>query len=131
MLRIVLVTLALLFPAAVSAATCPGADPEITSVVVKAVQPAGSVTHYVLSGAVTNLGASPQASNLLQSVDIFEADDRLDTKSIPPLHAGESYTFKYVVTRSSDAGKGSTMLGFQLDPVSGCSTGEDRYTFSF
>ena len=50
-------------------------------------------------------------------MDVFNAEDKLDTKSVPPLKAGESFTFTYVSIRSSQAGKGTTQLGFQLDPI--------------
>jgi hypothetical protein len=77
------------------------------------------------------MGATGQPSNLLQSVDIFNAEDKLDTKSIPPLKPGESFTFTYVSVRSSQAGKGTTQLGFQLDPISPCTVGNDRYLLTF
>jgi hypothetical protein len=132
MYRTIAATLLLLLPAtAASAATCASSDPHITSVVVKGVETVGSVDHYLLSGTVVNMGATAQASNLLQSVVISDADDKLDTKSIPPLKPGESFTFTYVSTRSSQAGKGTTDLGFQLDPISACSVGNDRYTLTF
>jgi hypothetical protein len=132
MLRTFAAALLLMLPAvAVSAATCHGSDPQITSVVVKSVDTAGNVTRYHLAGTVTNMGATTQASNLLQSVDIFDADDKLDTKSIPPLKPGESFAFAYVSVRSSQAGKGTTQLGFQLDPISPCSVGNDRYSLVF
>jgi hypothetical protein len=117
--------------AAASAATCAASDPQIVSVAVKSVETVGSVDRYHLSGTVTNKGATTQASNLLQSVDIFDAEDKMDTKSIPPLKPGESFTFTYVSTRSSQAGKDTTVLGFQLDPISPCSVGTDRYTLTF
>jgi hypothetical protein len=132
MVRAIVATMLLLLPAvAAPAATCRGSDPQITTVVVKSVESAGSVDRYHLSGTIVNMGASAQASNLLQSVDIFDADDKLDTKSIPPLKPGESFTFSYVSTRSSQAGKGTTQLGFQLDPISPCSVGNDRYSLTF
>jgi hypothetical protein len=132
MLRTIAATLLLLAPAGVaSAATCAGSDPQITSVVVKGVDSAANLDHYRLVGTVVNLGASGQPSNLLQSVEIHDADDKLDTKSIPPLKPGESFTFTYVSTRSSQAGKGTTELWFVLDPLSPCSTGSDRYTLTF
>jgi hypothetical protein len=121
----------LLPPTAVSAAGCQVSDPQITGVVVKSVETVGNVDRYHLSGKVVNMGASAQASNLLQSVDIFDAEDKMDTKSIPPLKPGESFTFTYTSTRSSEAGKGTTVLGFQLDPISPCSVGNDRYTLTF
>jgi hypothetical protein len=132
MFRTIAATLLLALPAlAAPAATCHGSDPEISSVVVKGIETAGAVDRYHISGTVVNMGATAQASNLLQSVDIFDADDKLDTKSIPPLKPGESFTFTYVSTRSSQAGKDTSQLGFQLDPISPCSVGNDRYVLTF
>jgi hypothetical protein len=132
MFRTTLATLLLLLPAvSAPAATCHGSDPQITSVVVKSVETAGSANRYHLNGTVVNMGATGQPSNLLQSVDIFNAEDKLDTKSIPPLKPGESFTFTYVSVRSSQAGKGTTQLGFQLDPISPCTVGNDRYLLTF
>jgi hypothetical protein len=132
MLRTILATLLLALPAAAaSAAGCQGSDPQIVSVVVTSVETVGNVDRYHISGRVVNKGASRQASNLLQSVDIFDAEDKMDTKSIPPLKPGESFTFTYVSARSSQAGKGTTELGFQLDPISPCSVGTDRYSLTF
>jgi hypothetical protein len=131
MLRTIAATLLFCLPALTAHAACRGSDPQITAVVVKSVETAGNVERFHLSGTVTNKGMAGQASNVLQSVDIFDADDKLDTKSIPPLKPGESFTFTYISTRSAQAGKGTTQLGFQLDPISPCSVGTDRYSLTF
>jgi hypothetical protein len=131
MFRTIAATLLFMLPALAAQATCHGSDPAISSVVVKSVETIGNVNRYHLTGTVVNAGATAQASNLLQSVNIFDADDKLDTKSIPPLKPGESFTFTYVSTRSSQAGKGTTQLGFQIDPISPCSVGNDRYSLTF
>ena len=131
MLRTIAATLLLCLPALTAQASCHGSDPQITAVAVKSVEMVGNVERYHLSGTVTNMGATAQASNTLQSVDIFDAEDKLDTKSIPPLKPGESFAFTYVSVRSSQAGKGTTQLGFQLDPISPCSVGNDRYSLTF
>jgi len=135
MIRTIVAALILIAPSAVaSAATCGGAHPVITAVAIKSVDTAGALNHYQIGGTVVNAGSDPQASNVLQSVDIYQGDQKLDTKSIPPLKAGESYTFTYVAQRSSDAGKGTTKLTFQLDPSPGsenCGGGSDKYALSF
>jgi hypothetical protein len=131
MLRTIAATLLLCLPGLAAHAACRGSDPQITAVVVKSAESAGNIVRYHLSGTVTNMGSTAQASNLLQSVDIFDAEDKLDTKSIPPLKPGESFTFTYVSVRSAQAGKGTTQLGFQLDPISPCSVGNDRYSLTF
>jgi hypothetical protein len=125
--------------AAASASTaCAGADPTIVSVAVKGVNSEGGLNRYKLSGTVVNVGRMAQASNVLQFVDIYEVGGKLDAKGIPPLKPGQSYTFSYVVSRSRDAGKGTTELAFQLDvrqpspPGSqDCNADNDRFTLSF
>jgi hypothetical protein len=129
MFRTIIAALVLIAPAAVApAAACNG--PVVTAVVVKGVQTAGALNHYELSGTVVNDGAS-QASNVLQSVDIFENGEKLDTRSVPPLKAGESFAFTYVADRSSDAGKGTSKIAFQLDPLpQGCDA-SSAFTLTF
>jgi hypothetical protein len=100
---------------ATAAATCAGADPSIGNVTVSGVTPNGGLNNYHITGTVTNVGASAQAKDTLQSVDIYMADQKLDAKSIPPLAAGQSTTFDYVYQRSKDAGQGTTRLRFVLD----------------
>jgi len=113
-LAAVLFALALV-PLAAPAATCAGANPAITSVVVKNVTSSGTVDVYHLVGTVTNLGNQGQPSNTLQFVDIYTDTVKHDDRGIPPLAAGKSYSFGYNWTRSSDAGKGTTTMQFRID----------------
>jgi len=101
--------------AASAAAGCTGADPAILSVAVKDMTPVGAVNHYALSGTVVNVGSVAQAPDVLQFVDIYKGGVKLDSRGIPPLSAGQSYTFAYDSSRSSEAGAGSTVLRFALD----------------
>jgi hypothetical protein len=78
----------------------------------------GNLNHYLINGVVTNNGAN-ESSSTLQAVDIYKGPVKLDSKSIPPLKAGQSFTFAYVSDRSSDAGKGTTHLRFVLDEKNG------------
>jgi hypothetical protein len=115
MLRTIIAALLLVTPTlAANAATCVG--PAISGVVVKNVDTVGNLNHYQIAGMVVNNGPT-QSSSVLQSVDIYQGDQKLDTRSIPPLKAGQSYAFTYVADRASDAGKGTTTLKFQLDPA--------------
>jgi CARDB len=115
MLRTIIASFILLASsAAASAATC--SAPAITNVVVKNVDTVGNLNHYQIAGTVVNNGPA-QASNVLQAVDIYQGTVKLDTRSIPPLKAGQSYAFTYTSDRASDAGKGTTTLKFQLDPA--------------
>lgn len=99
----------------VQAQGCSAAGPAISSVSVSSATPDGNMTRYTLTGTVVNGGGS-QPSNMLQSVAIFMAGDKLDSRSIPPLQAGQSYKFSYDYLRSRDAGNGTTRLAFKLDP---------------
>lgn len=78
----------------------------------------GKLSHYQINGVVRNNGAN-QSSSTLQAVDVYKGPVKLDSKSIPPLRAGQSFTFTYVSNRSSDAGTGTSHLRFLLDAKNG------------
>jgi hypothetical protein len=94
---------------------CNGADPAIVSVAVKNVSQNGPINVYHLAGTVTNVGNRNQTSNVLQFVNIYVNRQKLDSRGIPPLRRGQSYTFGYDFQRSHDAGDGSSSFRFQLD----------------
>jgi len=106
--------LLLMQPVPSIAATCVGADPAVVSVVVKAMHQDGNINRYTLSGKVANLGSSAQAANTLQFVDIFRGSTKIDSRGIPALRSGESYTFQYIASRSAQAGDQTTALGFRM-----------------
>lgn len=110
----ILVALALA-PLEAAAATCEGPNPAITAAKVIGVTNAGTENVYRLSGTVTNLGGSRQPTNTLQHVGIYYAGDRLDSRSIPPLLAGQSFTFTYDWQRALDAGPGTTTVEFRMN----------------
>jgi hypothetical protein len=120
-----------------AAAACVGADPSVSNVVVKGTTADGNLNHYQISGTVVNLGTESQPSNTLQSVDIFKGTQKVDAKSIPPLKAGESYTFTYVSDRSADAGNGTSKLVFTIDVQNitsreqNCDLTNDSFTLTF
>src|SRR5713101_6412491 len=102
----VLAALALVALAQSSAfAACAGADPAIVSASAKSMTSDGQVNRYAVNIRVTNVGRRNQPSNLLQSVEIWQNDVKLDMKGLPPLRAGQSYSFTYVYQRSADAGE--------------------------
>ncbi|MGA7570884.1 MAG: hypothetical protein WCA52_04540 [Candidatus Aquilonibacter sp.] len=78
----------------------------------------GKLNHYQINGVVTNNGAN-QSSSTLQAVDVYKGPVKLDSKSIPPLRSGQSFTFTYVADRSSDGGTGTSHLRFVLDAKNG------------
>lgn len=136
-IRIVSAGLLLLaqLPLAAQASTCAGANPAVTSVVVKNVVPSGNVNQYHIQGTVTNLGSQGQANNTLQFVDIYEgaSQERLNDRGIPPLKPGQTYQFGYVWNRALDAGQNSTTLEFRIRMVQGtnCNTGNAIYKLTF
>jgi subtilase family serine protease len=129
---LVLFTLALA-PLGASAAACTGANPAIVSVVVKTVTTSGSLNTYHLAGTVTNLGSQGQPSNTLQFVDIYIDRQKRDAHGIPPLRPGQSYTFGFDWSRSTDAGNGTTTAHFVMDMRQGtdCNPGNGRYSVTF
>ena len=115
MRQLILGTLALVALAQTSAfAACTGADPAIVSAAVKGMTSDGRVNKYAVSIRVVNLGRLKQPSNLLQSVEIWQNDIKLDMKGLPPLRPGQSYTFTYIYQRSTDAGVGTSDLTLRL-----------------
>jgi hypothetical protein len=126
--------------AGAASAACVGADPAIASVSVKGVTQGGpgGVNRYNIAGTVVNMGSEGQASNVLQFVNIYENGDKLDSRGVPPLKAGQSYTFSYAVLRSADAGKGTGILSFRLDVRQpsppgreDCNPSNDSFTLRF
>lgn len=133
----VLLTVTSTSAAGMAAGTCAGPDPSLGKVAVGSVTTSGNLNNYHITGTVTNVGGATQAKDVLQSVDIYMADQKLDAKSIPPLAAGQSATFDYVYQRSKDAGQGTTRLRFVLDmhnpsgTAQDCSTQDDQTEVQF
>jgi hypothetical protein len=121
MIRVSIAALAILAlaPPAASAASCGGANPAITSVVVKNVTNSGSINTYHLMGTVTNLGSQAQPSNTLQFADIYIDGQKRNDRGIPPLAPGQTYNFGFDWSRSSDAGPGTTTVRFRIRMVQG------------
>lgn len=102
-------------PVPASAASCMGADPAVVSVAVKGMESSGGLNRYTLHAKVANMGNTSQASNTLQFVNIYKGSTKLDSRGVPPLRAGETYSFNYVSDRSAQAGAQTTTLGFRMD----------------
>ncbi len=139
MFRILIAVLAFLATTAPAlAAECSGVDLAVRSVSVKSVSTSGGLNHYKITGTVTNVGSASQGADALQSIDIYQGSDKVDTKSVPPLSVGHAYTFEYVSVRSTEAGSGTTKLRFQLNitrpsPADSqvCNMANDSYTLTF
>ena len=136
MQRIVLLGFLVLLATLGATPPCNGTGLSITSVAVKNVSSSGNLNTYHISGTVTNTGSQAEPNSALQSVDIFMAQEKLDAKSIPPLAAGQSYTFDYAYQRSNDAGNGTTHLRFSIDlhqagADAGCRLARGTYELTF
>jgi hypothetical protein len=131
MIRILCVVVFILAQSAVAAtaATCSGGNPAITSVAVKNVTSNGGLNYYHITGKVQNLGTQSEPSNTLQFVDIWQYGDRLDSRGIPPLAAGQSYTFSYVWQRNPEAARGSTTLNFRVRMAQGSDCNPNNGTY--
>jgi hypothetical protein len=120
------------------ASPCNGVDLAVRGVAVKSVSTSANVNRYELTGAVTNIGTTSQGADALQSVDIYEGKQKLNSRSIPPLKVSESHPFSYVFERSAGAGNGTTRLRFQLNithpspaDAQSCNMSNDSYTLTF
>lgn len=119
------------------AQACSGADPSVKAAET-GMTADGGINHYTIRISVTNAGNAQQASNVLQFVDIFQEGIKRDTRSIPPLRPGQTFTTTYIYNRSSDAGAETTTLTLSLNmrqPASpgaaNCSTANDSATVTF
>ena len=124
---------------AVATGSCAGADPALVGANVKGVTNSGNVNHYVVSVSVMNRGNANQPSNVLQSVDIFQNGNKVDTKGIPPLKAGQVYKFDFNFMRSAGAADGTTHFKFAIamhqpsgaPNAQDCTTGDDTLIRAF
>jgi hypothetical protein len=118
LLTAILFALALV-PGPAPAAGCAGANPAITSAVVKNVTTSGGLNNYHIVGTVTNLGTQGQPSNTLQFVDVYIDGQKRNDRGIPPLAPGQSYNFGFDWSRSTGAGPGTTTVRFRIRMVQG------------
>lgn len=95
---------------------CARTAPAISSVTSRIDDASGKVNTYALHVSVVNHGSQHQASNVLQSVSIFQDGSKVGEKGVPPLAAGGSYAFDYTFTRADGARPGTTSLAFRLEP---------------
>ena len=116
------------------AMTCSGADPAIASASVTGTKPQGGLNNISVGIRVVNRGGRAQASDVLQSVQVYQNDVKVDRKGIPPLRPGQSYTATYTFQRSTEANAGTTNLRFHLtvskpSPADGadCDSSNDTY----
>jgi len=112
------------------------ANPSILSANVQSVSTNGALNYYTLAINVQNQGYLRQPSDLLASVDVFQAGQRVDQLGLQPLGPGQSQRVQYTLKRSVEAGAGSTDLTFALDfnGRSGnnvdCRAGTETFTIS-
>ena len=120
-----LLTIACFLPAT-AAAQCGGATAVTASV--HDITTDGKMNYYHIATTVSNSGIG-QGASTLQFVDLYQRDEKLDAKGIPPLNSSESHTVYFTWKRSVEAGPGSTWLTFKLDPA--CTANQNGYTLRF
>jgi hypothetical protein len=125
-------------PAAVSAASCAGADTAITSLKVASVSHTQYANIYHVTVTVANIGHEPQSGDVLPFVDVMYDGNRLDEGGMPPLAAGATHAYTYDFKRSNDAGANTTTLNFHVryvrpDPPGreDCDRANDYATITF
>jgi hypothetical protein len=121
-----LLTIACLLPATAAAQCYHGKEALVANV--HDVSTDGKMNYYHIAATVANVGA-PQASNAMQFVDMYQHDEKLDAKGVQPLNPGRQQTVYFTWKRSVDAGPGTTVLTFKLDPA--CDTNHDLYNLTF
>jgi len=112
-----------------SAPACQGVDMAITAITSTSTQ-STDVTRFTLTVTVANLGTKNEPGNTLQSVEIVLDDNKNGQKGVPPLRAGQKYTFTYDVLRANDTEPGSTIVKFhivQQSAVQDCNPANDSY----
>jgi hypothetical protein len=107
--------LALILAATLTATSPSCANPTILSTAVQNVTTNGDLNHYTIAITVQNQGTVRQPKNLLQSIDVFKAGQRIDRIGLQPLGPGQSQTVTFGFDRSTDAGDRSTRLRFAID----------------
>lgn len=105
--------LALILAAALAAPSC--ANPSIVSAGVRSVTTTGGVKNYTVAIDVQNRGAVAQPGDLLMSLNVFQAGERVDQIGLQPLHSSQSQTVTYAFHRAAEAGDGTTDLIFTID----------------
>jgi len=95
---------------------CARTAPAISGVTSRIDASSGGLNTYGLHISVVNHGSQRQASNVLQSVSIFQDGTKVGQKGIPPLAAGGSYAFDYTFSRATGARPGTTTFAFALAP---------------
>jgi hypothetical protein len=108
---------------------CGGAAPTVTAASVHNVTTDGKLNFYQIAATVKNAGTSSQNPRTLQFVDIYQFNEKLDAKGVPPLARGGTYTVLYTMKRSVEAGKGTSYLTFKLEPA--CDSSQGTYAFVF
>jgi hypothetical protein len=115
---------------AMNSSTC--ADPAIVSAHASTVGDNGRLTTYDVAVTLQNLGLGGEASSLLQSVQVFQDETKVDQIGAPPLRPGGRATVHYRFQRASEARAGSTHLRFRLVerdphgvPITDCSAAND------
>ncbi len=117
---------------AAPALACTGPNPAIDWVKIQHVMPQGGENRFTIAANIVNRG-SAQPLDVLQYVSISAYGQRLDRRSIPPLRAGQAFSFIYPYFRSDQAGRGTSTLDFQIvmDRGVNCNPNNGHYSLTF
>lgn len=104
-----------------AAAACMGPHVAISHVGVQSRSSANGENRYRIIITVTNNGSMSQPSNVLQFVNIYDANSntKLDARGIGPIPIAGTTHVTYDWFRASDAGVGTTTLSFRMNIVQG------------
>jgi len=87
----------------------------VSTAVQSATTDSNGLTHYTVGITVQNLGTMRQRSDLLQSIDVDQDDQRVDVIGLLPLRPRQTQHVTYSFVRSAESGAGTTSLLFTLD----------------
>jgi hypothetical protein len=84
-----------------------------------------AVLHFRVAVTVKNIGSRRQAFNTLDSVVMFQQDEKTDVKGLQPLRVGQSQTVIFNFKRAAGTQRGSTNLRFHVTGSPDCNPAND------
>ena len=94
--------------------TCSGADPALAAIHPWLASSTPEVNRYKIGITVANVGRMKQAANVQQDVVMYRNEVKTDSKGVPPLRPGQSYTVTFTMERASGGDVNTTDLRFAL-----------------
>ncbi len=104
---------AFLIAATLAGGAC--ANPSIVSASVQSIAHNGGLDRFTIAIVVKNIGDVKQPSNLLQSIDVLQDDQKVGKIGLQPLKPNQTQKVTYQFDRSADAGAATTVLTLIMD----------------